>query len=178
MPTLGKRIREIRKFSGMTQQELAEKSNLSMMSIRRYENGSRTPNFETLQKIACALNVKFDEILHVNQLPSIFVQFDDGLQTTIDSVYQEHEAYEKYMESMGYKMFYDFRRMDGNVLIIHDLRNDAYYATNNAQLDSLREKIISYTKFQMHEIISGLTKIPGYQEKKFPTKKSGGTDHT
>lgn len=51
----GDKIREYRKLAGLTQQELAKKSGISMMSIRRYETGERQPDAETISKIAKAL---------------------------------------------------------------------------------------------------------------------------
>lgn len=53
----GDKIREYRKLAGLTQQELAQKTGISMMSIRRYERGERNPTYETISKIASALGV-------------------------------------------------------------------------------------------------------------------------
>lgn len=54
---VGERIRKQRKVKGLTQEELAEKVNLSTMSIRRYEGGERIIPEDTLQFIAHALDV-------------------------------------------------------------------------------------------------------------------------
>lgn len=59
---LGERIRYVRKFRKMTQLELAEKCGLgnddnARTRISQYENGSRTPKAETLEKICEALNI-------------------------------------------------------------------------------------------------------------------------
>lgn len=61
------RIRDIRKFKGITQEELAELTGLSSMSIRRYENGERTPNENTLRKIAMALESSVKELLGIEE---------------------------------------------------------------------------------------------------------------
>lgn len=52
---IGAYIRDLRKSRGMTQQELADKSGVSLMSIRRYESGEREPRHDILKKIADAL---------------------------------------------------------------------------------------------------------------------------
>lgn len=57
MKKLGENIRQARKIKGLTQEELAEKSNLSTMSIRRYEGGQRTITEKALVRIANALDV-------------------------------------------------------------------------------------------------------------------------
>lgn len=50
------KIKEARKFKGLSQEELAKKAGISVMSIRRYESGERIPNEDTLQKIADAMD--------------------------------------------------------------------------------------------------------------------------
>ena len=55
---IGERIREIRKRKKMTQKELAEKcGGMADSAIRKYESGSVTPKFETMERIAFALDV-------------------------------------------------------------------------------------------------------------------------
>lgn len=54
--TIGESIRKIRKEEGLTQRELAEKTNLNEVTIRSYEANKYKPKIENLQKIADALN--------------------------------------------------------------------------------------------------------------------------
>jgi transcriptional regulator with XRE-family HTH domain len=56
------KIQKLRKEKGLTQAELAKKANLSEISIRKYENGSRKPKIETLRSIANALDVPLYEL--------------------------------------------------------------------------------------------------------------------
>lgn len=55
--TIGNRIRKIRKFRNMTQQQLGEFIGLDNSRIRQYELNFRTPKENLLKKIAAALNV-------------------------------------------------------------------------------------------------------------------------
>ena len=55
--TIGAKIREHRKARGLTQKELGERAGIAEPTIRRYELGKLNPKFETVQKIAKALNV-------------------------------------------------------------------------------------------------------------------------
>ena len=57
MSAIGERIRCYRKFIGWTQEQLAHKTGLSVMSIRRYESGDRMPNQIVIAKIAQALEI-------------------------------------------------------------------------------------------------------------------------
>lgn len=53
----GKRVAEIRKSRGMTQQELAESINMSVVAIAYIETGKRWARLSTLSKIARSLKV-------------------------------------------------------------------------------------------------------------------------
>ena len=55
---LGKRIKEIRKRRGFTQEKLAELAGIETPSMSNIENGKNYPNHETLEKISAALNVR------------------------------------------------------------------------------------------------------------------------
>ena len=46
------RIKERRKSLNMTQEALGEAVGMAAITIRQYENGARTPNLETIQKLA------------------------------------------------------------------------------------------------------------------------------
>jgi transcriptional regulator with XRE-family HTH domain len=55
----GKLIKELRLKKGMTQEELADKTEVSARTIQRIENGEVDPRAYTLQMIAKALDVDF-----------------------------------------------------------------------------------------------------------------------
>lgn len=55
--TTGARIKAARKTAGITQSELANRLGVSQAMVAQYESDSRNPKFETLQKIADALEV-------------------------------------------------------------------------------------------------------------------------
>ena len=59
---LGKRIQKVRKSVGLTQEELAEKVNVSRAYIGYIEQARNTPSLELLQKIARALRVDMKEL--------------------------------------------------------------------------------------------------------------------
>lgn len=58
---IGNKIKSFRQKKGITQKELARLTELSEISIRKYENNSRNPKIEALKKIAFALDVPISE---------------------------------------------------------------------------------------------------------------------
>lgn len=60
---LAKRVKELRKRKGLSQEELTENSGLSLRTIQRIENGETDPTGETLRRIADALKVNPDELI-------------------------------------------------------------------------------------------------------------------
>jgi transcriptional regulator with XRE-family HTH domain len=56
---IGKLIKELRTKKGLTQEELAERTEVSARTIQRIENGEVVPRAYTLQMIAKALDVDF-----------------------------------------------------------------------------------------------------------------------
>lgn len=52
---LGRLIRNSRKMKGLTQEALAKASNISTMSVRRYESGERKPTSEIMLRIMDAI---------------------------------------------------------------------------------------------------------------------------
>lgn len=55
-PELGKRIAELRKAKGLTQEELVQKCNLSVRTLQRIESGEVTPRSYTIRIIFAALD--------------------------------------------------------------------------------------------------------------------------
>ena len=53
----------LRKNSGVTQQDLANYLGISRQAYANYENGNREPDFRTLTKLSCYFNVSIDYLL-------------------------------------------------------------------------------------------------------------------
>lgn len=60
---IGERIKFYRKQKKLTQQQLANKSEVALMSIQRYERNERQPNIETLLKIATILETSVTDLV-------------------------------------------------------------------------------------------------------------------
>ncbi len=63
LKVLGKRIAELRKQQGFTQEQLAEKAGMAAHSLAYIEQGQRFPRYlTTFQKIAKSINVPLYEL--------------------------------------------------------------------------------------------------------------------
>ena len=63
---VGERIRLARQRAGLTQKGLAERLGVTYVNISQWESGRRTPKWETLQKIANALDASVFELADEN----------------------------------------------------------------------------------------------------------------
>ncbi|MDL2289442.1 helix-turn-helix domain-containing protein [Clostridia bacterium OttesenSCG-928-F22] len=73
---IGQTIKELRTNAGFTQEQMAEKCNISTSFLGHIERGSRKLSLETAIKIADCLNVSLDSLIITgrsddNVLPSI-----------------------------------------------------------------------------------------------------------
>lgn len=63
MRTLGNRIAELRRAKNITQDEMAEKLNVTAQAVSKWENDLSCPDIMLLPKIAQMLSVTVDELL-------------------------------------------------------------------------------------------------------------------
>lgn len=61
---VGANIKKYRESQHKTQQQIAEAVNIQTSQLSAYENGKRTPNIDTLARIAKALEVSIDELYY------------------------------------------------------------------------------------------------------------------
>jgi len=60
---LAKRVKELRRKRGFSQDKLTEDSGLSLRTIQRIENGEAEPRGDTIKRLANALNVTPDDLI-------------------------------------------------------------------------------------------------------------------
>ena len=71
------RLKELRKQSPLMQKEIAEKIGVSTIGFRKYEQGTREPNIETLLKMAVLFDVSLDDLLCLDDFKSSHEGFSD-----------------------------------------------------------------------------------------------------
>lgn len=59
----GKRLRELRKDKGLTQQELADYFNVSKVTVSAWEINKQEPSIEDIKKLASILDTSTDYLL-------------------------------------------------------------------------------------------------------------------
>ena len=59
---LGKKIKKIRKITGLTQEDLADNLNISRTHMGHIEQGRKSPSMQLLEKIARKLKVDIKEL--------------------------------------------------------------------------------------------------------------------
>ena len=63
----GARLRTLRREAGMTQEELASTAGISVDFLSLIERGINAPSFETIEKIASALDKPVQELFNFNE---------------------------------------------------------------------------------------------------------------
>lgn len=63
---VGKRVREVRRQTGLTQPELGERAHMAAAEISKIENGRRTPTLETLERLSKAMGVSVIALVSVD----------------------------------------------------------------------------------------------------------------
>lgn len=82
-PALGKKILELRKLKGLTQEELVEQCNINVRTIQRIEAGDVSPRSYTIKAILDVLGVDFEEVFDKQYVAS---KFDSVLGIQTDSI--------------------------------------------------------------------------------------------
>ena len=62
---LGRRIQKARKEKGLTQQELADLSHVSLKHVQGCERGVKNPSFEVLRAFCKVLNLSLDSLMNL-----------------------------------------------------------------------------------------------------------------
>lgn len=60
---LSKKIYQLRKLSGMTQEQLAEKLNISRQTLSKWENGTSVPDVESAVRLSALFHTSLEELL-------------------------------------------------------------------------------------------------------------------
>lgn len=60
---IGNKINQLRKLSGMTQEQLAEKLNVSRQTISKWESGNTFPDLESVVKLSKMFHVSLEDLL-------------------------------------------------------------------------------------------------------------------
>lgn len=82
MKSIGENISEMRKASGLTQMDMAEKLGISFQAVSNWERGVSMPDISKLSALSRLFNVTIDEILNNTADNSDIVRTSDEHQST------------------------------------------------------------------------------------------------
>ena len=136
MENIGKTIRHYRKAANLTQSQLASASNISLMSIRRYETNQRTPDITQLQQIANGLKIPLADLL--------------GLEYK-ENILDDSDIY-KFFDSLGYII----KNTDNEkfLLFSKDITNPIHVCLTWDELKKIKDDTWNYLKFSLAELSS------------------------
>ena len=84
--SLGMRIRTLRKSLGLTQQGLADKTEVSRIYIQALESGRRTPSMKLLSRLARSLEVEVQDLVRtLSSANSGRLQLEEVFQAAPDT---------------------------------------------------------------------------------------------
>jgi len=83
-------LREGRLSKGLTQKELSERSNISIRSIQRIENGEILPRSYTLKTLAGILELSFEEFMKSARKQNITIDENNDVETNPSSSSLNH----------------------------------------------------------------------------------------
>ena len=162
MSAIGSNIKTARKQAGLTQAQLAQMAGITKAAISRYESDLRVPRAEHLKAIAEVLGTTADALLGILPLkPRKMPLFDNDPDSlvTMDTGWQESEAFREYLKDMGYRTVIELSPDNPYCdWSLYDDRNDKKYLVSAASLQKLMESINSFAKFQIASLISELSK--------------------
>lgn len=143
--SIGDRIRARRKEIGLTQQQLADKLNISLMTVRRFETNARQPKLEMIDKIAVALEVDpFSLAFGIDDKPINY-----STTITVDTQKVREALYNNFLNGNDERE----KIIKGVSSYLQELRKDTI-----EKYDSLNAK----GKEKANDCITDLTKIDEY----------------
>ena len=77
--SLGNKIRDLREYENMSQEDLASKVDLSRVAISQIEQGNRNVDFLEIAKIAGVFKLKTDYFLIEDELPNVKLEKDKNV---------------------------------------------------------------------------------------------------
>lgn len=74
MESFGKRLAEFRKEHNLTQNDVAEKLNVSPQAVSKWENDLTSPDIETLIKLSEMFDISVDELVGKKSAPTQYLE--------------------------------------------------------------------------------------------------------
>lgn len=136
MRTIGDRIRQQRKYKGLTQEQLAKAIGISVMSVRRYEASERTPTEKVLTAISTALDTDTDWLRYGD-----IDEFQGGLEAIRNAANSVLEKPMKTISDIAISALSD---------TVQPIISSLLDSLNGLTVEEL-ESLVKYAQFLQHE---------------------------
>ncbi len=100
--SLAKKLKDLRRLRGMSQEYLADEAKVSLRTIQRIENNESIPTGETIKRIASALDVKLNELVDSGSITET-----TSIKTTIIFLKKQLSKTNKKSEIKTFEKFID-----------------------------------------------------------------------
>ena len=95
------RLRGLRKEQGLTIKETASRLNISFSALSNYEMGNRSPDFNTLIKLANFYKVTTDYLLGISNIKNIYLEQNDDIFKGGYFLFEEYnQIYTEYINTI------------------------------------------------------------------------------
>lgn len=133
MSTFGANIKKIRKERNMTQKDLADILNRSVVTIRKWESGERSPKSYILPNIAEALNIPLSDLYENNSS-------DEYDFSQLKHEYKKLEVIENLLKHFNYVINYTLNKNDEfNIEIKSLISNESKFLTHSEYLEFINK---------------------------------------
>lgn len=131
------KLRELRKANGYTQDYVASYLGIVRQTYSHYETGKRTPNYDTLYKLAGLYNISVDDMIQLTVVSDEWEEYNDSQSPANKDL----SNYLDYLNNPNNsKKFHLLNRYEKELL---------YYFEKLSEED--RREIIEFTKIKAHK---------------------------
>lgn len=166
--TIGNNIKRIREEKGMTQKELADKCNIIYQTIGKYERNLLNPKYETLEKIAKALEVSsFDLIdgykVPVYQVKHINIELEPWAlyYSNIFNTYKEKsDLFYTWYRRKKQEVSYELLKLVHTPFIDEREQEESYFnSLSDEEVEKEFNKLVDKLKLENNKLLEELNKL-------------------
>ena len=164
--TTGERIKAARKRAGMTQQDLADRLQISYVGVSQWESGRRNPKKGTLERIAEVLNVP------LSNLTGTYIMNDDEIFDFITRAWsqadyqvtmlQQQDGQQEEIERWE-RICSELRKLNEDIIAKHQEEREKLPEQEEKLLEIFRQ-LNSAGKRRILDIANDYVKIIEYQQ--------------
>lgn len=189
------RFSELCKRARVTPAKVAESIGIKKSTMYMWKKQGTTPKYDTVKKLADYFGVTTDDLYDIKPLPDGKVELDlsNGKKTVVAPGWTlEVRAVNTFLKDLGFLIGMDkslivelidndLDTKDAETWFIADKREKKVYLAKATDLDTLADRILSFSKFEIYELIRKLPETTRYKDTsppKPPPAPQEGTDTT